>query len=1256
MEKEREIIKLSSLIILFILFINYCCYSLEYGTTLSQPTNITSQSPQEEEGETVLPALEIANQTINEEVLDSELEPSFSYLSPVFNSTLSYISQVSFAFSDPDNPQSAIHMPLFDFSSYLVNDNFIPRFLLQGIPLEVYKGDIIPPAVDPISEEIYVRYQRHLDFLSSLGVQFYNPGEEPVSYVRTIDRSSLDSSTPVVIQYLQKGYDQDGNEVIAFLYKFLNPELEISDYVYGSYKYDNEGNLNYIDIYKYEPLLKKEVRYLLNISKTENGYTAVYKLGDISKKTAVENYQAGDFNGNKFEDAKFDIVGYTNGKPTEAYHIELDDYSPGFGEYLGVFQVKAQGINDLSQLGFTYTRYLPEKNAEIILNYSGLADPQHAGNQFNFPDISYVKNTSEGKLILSFKSPQEILRKDMDFALGDKIIEIFNQHKNEIDYSIKLVEEENGNRTVYNFLSFQNGSGEKTYWLTKYENVVEKSSIKEVATTYEVDSSLAENFGFSLNFKEEAERFIQTQENKLLAETTYETRINGDDIEFKKESFGEKGDGTREWQSSTLVIGGIPQEISQMLSEGRAREAVEKVLSKEKLEPYMKQKKGYLLKVTEDGEISFFSGYAMERSEGGEWLPASGNMLLQDLNAFTSKAGIDVPSDILSKIESDPYNEIVGFIYDHEKSSFSLLKSFGPFDQRSFTLFGKPWCFKIEEYNENVLDKYERRGMAQITVDGKFVPLFYLKKIGEGKFEVERDLETEAPLLFELLRYTGKMEEFNETGEVEIALMQEVYDIWENLNLGKAGDSSLLNQIKDQWPPYIELLENEGKRAGFTVEVVAAKKEGEKEVPTVIKIHKIETEYPKEVLEVSVDKGVASSNGTLLNREVIKLKQGEAVIEENIVFNYIDESLEDRALFSYLQYKLFGGMNNFSSSNFVFTFDNLGRLRRYICYSDEDDMKAEAASREAPLEIFLPYINPLAIGASQQDQALRDKLLAEKFNLEDAIAYLEEREGLWLERDDENKPFNIREVVDRDGDGVVGDPIEVVPELTQRGLELGSLNSWNLLWDYIYPTEVKSWEDFLEAAINADKINVIYNSGTVITDINEVKDENGKLKPGTYTFTLQPENIPLLGLDVDSEGVKGVNFIDSQENMVFTPQSITYVFPNGEDQDMRVWERNGTVEKEVFDSPEEFRRYLSEIQSSMENFTLKTDLNGRKLEEKGVDISDLLLTMRLTGIRPILPPDKQSQTVFSSSVITSPKTAFTHFLKDSLSPNVPFFI
>jgi hypothetical protein len=770
-----------------------------------------------------VPPFQLGNQTVIPEVqvLEDELDPAISYLSPVFTSTLPYLSQTPFTIlvPDPDNPgkNKNVEGALFDFYSYLVNDAFIPRFLLQGYPLQAYDGDILPAVVNEISAEIYLQYQEYLDLLHIIGVGFYNPGEPPISFVRTIDRSSIDPIQPVVVQYIQKGYTQKGDTVIAFLYKFLNSNLEISDYVYGSYIYDQDGNLKNIEVYKYSSDLIDVIKYSLNIQKTENGYIAQYQIGsDITKKIAIENYQENDFNGNGFSDARFDVVGYTNGKPKEAYHLELDDYSPGLGGYLGVFQVKVRGINNINQIGFIYTRYLPEDNATVVLEYPGLADPRDDENKFNNPEITYIKNTSSGQLQLNFQSPSPILREDMDTNLGDKILEIFNTYRDEIDYSIKYAEE----NSVYGFLSFIDDNGERKNLLNYYEATPTSAGIKEIAHTYSVDSTSAVEFNFSLSFKEDAKRFIQTHSDKVIAETRYNISVEGDVIQIEKESFAEKEDGSKEWHTYAVSINDENSEIRQALTYDAS--ILDTILSSEKVASILTHKSDYLLRVDKFGNAIFVSGYAMRKNENGGWMPESPNVIISNLTNLAGKAGVEINPGVLDKID----DETVGIMQDGSK--LTQLKIFGVRDQEQFSQYEKPWLFKIYEFSIENLQAPEKIGAGEITGDGKVLkPLFYLKPIDETRFEVEHNLEIEAPLLYELLRYTGKIAEFERGEEVEISLMQEVYDIWDSLGLGKAGSSSLLNQIEDSWPGYVELLVNEGKRVGFEIETVQTVNRGE---------------------------------------------------------------------------------------------------------------------------------------------------------------------------------------------------------------------------------------------------------------------------------------------------------------------------------------------------------------------------------------------------------------------------------------------
>lgn len=1092
---------------------------------------------------------------------------------------LSYISQLPFNFLEPES-KKVITRGVFDFCSYLVDRELIPRFL-SGFHIE--EGEQSRPDSD---DNINEQYQNYLQDLRNSGVPFADSSE----IVRTFS-----SEGQKVVQYIQQG----GNGVV-FLYKFLNSNSEVSDYIYGSYTCDESENLKNIEVYKYIPD-KGVGRYALNIEKNKEGYKLIYEMGTgnntIRKTIKIENYEEGDFDNNGLDDVKFDILGMDeHEKVNEAYHIELDDFSFAEGEFLGVLQKKVLGITDLSQVGVTYTRYIPEDDATVILEYSGLAKPKDSENKFNKPRVTYIKNISPQNLLqISFKSPTQILREDMNGQLGKEILQIFNARKDDInDYSIKLATEDE----VYSFSSVKDREGKTKKILNYYHSPEENEQTKlyeEKACTYYLDSNFDISLDLDSNFnilEKKAKQFMKN--SNPVAETTYTIEKDKENnLIVTRESYASKEGGIKEIRISKVKIDGTLQEIISSSKE------LEEIFSRKDLYSQLKMKADCLLRIDKDNKVNFISGYAME-NEDGVWMPIE-NEAKDLILSSANKLGAEIDRNILEKVD----NETIGITWDGSK--LTQIKIFSSWIQKKFFQYGEPWLFKIYEYSTPSSGEFERVGVGEISSNGSsFQPLFYLKQKEEGRFEVEYDLGTETPLLSQLLKYTNQTKKFEKNGVVRITLMQDAYNIWNELKLGKAGDSSMLTQIENLWLNYIEVLKDEGKRIGFEVEIVKTEEREKREVPVVVEIRKVDVPV-KEILEISVDEKIAkdeeyikdrgSANDKLLDRIVINRKYGDSVIEKTIAFSYPGEvSLVDWALLYWTQYKIFKGAYNLMVNWSSFAFDNLGRFRIY----DEPQI------RSALIRKFLPYVDPETVRASDKDTSLINMLLSAKYvDLDEVKKEINEMDGIWLEREKIDDRFNVRE------HRGINQDISSLKEALDELINYCQSNYLLPLVNEVPGSGYKiKWGDFIKTLADK-KVVEVYGVDGKITEVNN-------LEPGNYT--LVTSNKIAIELNMTDKGVDKVSISDptAGEIITFTPEGVTHISMGELGRIIQIWKKTTqneeTQDEEDFGSLEDFLIFIYQFVNNDSNFNLDLNVNGEKLEERGVDIYDLIAHMELTGI------------------------------------------
>lgn len=957
----------------------------------------------------------------------------------------------------------------YDFSRFVMDENLTPSFL-QGIDYTVYTDPENPPfegdapeqnifndimnfaelfegmsAIDGSVRKYTVSPEG--DYILQQSVEFYNPQteEKKMAFLYTFYKSVPPYRDPQKVHYIVGfyKYDKEGNlkwhineNGIWFDADFVSllPSGEIGyELTYSESIGEFSSEAKKFKVSEYSQDGDKNISFNVYIPSEE---------GDYSKAKQAYHIELNHYNEtlDLYEGRYVEIINdITN---LEAIKISYSLFLPDENGYIQLMYPPDSNPKDPNN----------QRNEPIVV-YKKATEKGFMSLQFTSPRMISLPEIRGSE----FKERIQ----DMLPEIDDYIFKLYSQEDNmERVYTLYSTSQESSEKSKeFSYYAISNTEDEIKELNDIYE--VSEEDFSNLLTAYFGEGNSPEDIfnNFLGNVSEENAFDIKVNEkdrfDSLLGSTQYvwkrysvsSGREEEERILLTRDIYARTEDGRVQKRSSQVEILNNEnfKSLLQIMAERKLLASLGNlVLEREEGEvegifqtPFSVTKRSdFMIELDSSGEIINISSYALNSelrtNPRGEsyvvWIPDR-TSLLQGLKRIAgaetiSIGGIEINfEDIIPPPNNPPLETIYGLVYNAESSTLVRIKRRGDLTMLGERLsqLGYPNVVFLEEFNPRVsLNEVQRIGVGFMGKDGQIIkPVFYIHKESEVKDGKEKTyyILTEpvlpkVPYLGQLLEKVGKLtginklQEFENAEVIEINIMDDLYQRWDELAFGRSPSGvTLLGEIERAWNGYIRLLENEGKRAGYSVEY----DEGSK----LLKITKGRKLTREKRLDVLVE-------GNNSKRMRITVTAEGTPYEEAILFINPDFAGDVPSDLNYdyteflAQYYASRKLGNIEDFTFYidheFIFDNLKRLRKYIYYGRIQNM---------PREVFIPYIDPSNFNFLNPDdldsdavysRVLDKNLIDNQQEIEETISELKRDKfsvlrGLYLKRDWPGDPF-----------------------------------------------------------------------------------------------------------------------------------------------------------------------------------------------------------------------------------------------------------
>ncbi|MCX5656638.1 MAG: hypothetical protein NTZ48_00145, partial [Candidatus Omnitrophica bacterium] len=720
-----------------------------------------------------------------------------------------------------------------------------------------------------------------------------------------VGKNAQGETVIAAVQYLTRYQNSRGENQFAFSYIF--PTASDSSYVCGFYTTDEKGGLKEMKVFDGFPELQTDSESWLpvnsvfsaNLTDKSSGYNLIY-TENIGGKERNLNINVKDYTEVSGDNVSFNINVNKNMPDERAYHVAKDHYLNGL--YAGEYWVKIENLSGSDRFTSTYHLDLPGGSTiDLLSGPNNFVEGQTAkeietGTERWKPYVQYVKNTSDGAIMgLSFLSPVEISRADMqsdnflEQLIG--IISERNSANNFTNFNFTFSTEDATTDTskVYTFKYFPgdaNTPSENTISCYSASNAGGKFS--ECSKIYNLTSDVSyEIVNQFLRGDNSIEPFLmQNMSNGTFRGST-------EYIWEKQEVAG--GEALITLTKNTVVKkedGSIVADVSRWsLPYNKVYEGIlngevadpnfsETFVQQQIQDEALTSKTRMHLETDSSGAIIAATGTALkkinESQEGGTasnwWWSNDPDTLRLVLDKMKEVSGVTNLEDYFLPSYFADINDSVGFVIDTVGNKFidleyikngveGVVKAVD--NSIALSALGLKGYFLIREYDycSGILN---RTGVTLLNEDGSMgTPLFYIqedmtKRIEGSSYEfiVTKPMQYSIPTLAKLLEFVGKSSAYERGEVVEIDFMNTLYQYWSDINGGYAStgvapkSGSMMEQIEKSWKGYVDLLQHEAERAGYSIKIADADI-NDRGIPLKLSIQKGTIEAQK-ILKVSV--------------------------------------------------------------------------------------------------------------------------------------------------------------------------------------------------------------------------------------------------------------------------------------------------------------------------------------------------------------------------------------------------------------------